>query len=156
MLGIGIGVGGQQPIMVPQTVLTGSDVSLGTSLMVFAQTMSGTVLNSVANNVFQGELISALADLPVDPAVVVAAGANGLVQAMTKVYPRSTSMRSWRHMLRLCRGVWIISVVLACLSIFRVCPGGVAKCQRDLQDKEQGQELGRAGDDRRTGGCADA
>ena len=117
LLGFGVGIGGQQPIMVPQTVLTGSDISLGTSLMVFTQTMSGTVFSSVGNNIFQDGLVSGLADLPVDPAVVISAGASGLVQSMTEKYPEFVDEILGAYAQALQR-VWKIPVVLACLGVF--------------------------------------
>ncbi len=119
LLGLGIGTGLQQPLVVAQTVLTGKDMALGTSLIIFAQTISGTIFSSVANNIFQSGLVTELsARVPaVDPAIVVAAGANGLVQSMTKIYPQYVGGILAAYAAAL-QKVWVIPVVLACLSVF--------------------------------------
>ncbi len=68
-MALGGGLGVQQPLMVPQTVLAGADISLGTSLILFTQTISGAVFLSAGTNVLRDRLISELEELvpQVDP-----------------------------------------------------------------------------------------
>ncbi|KAJ7661932.1 putative MFS multidrug transporter [Mycena polygramma] len=78
--GIGVGFGIQQALMAVQTVLPTEDVSIGTSLVLFMQTLGGSVFVSVSQNVLRSKLISGLAKhVPsVDPAAVLSAGATSL------------------------------------------------------------------------------
>ncbi|KAK0641312.1 major facilitator superfamily domain-containing protein [Cercophora newfieldiana] len=119
LTGIGIGLGAQQPLTIPQVVLTNADVSLGTSVVIFSQTLSGTVWVSVANNIFHDRLVSELTTrVPtVDPDVVVAAGANGIAETLGHIYPDEIGaiLKAYDAALG---HVWIIIVSLACLSVF--------------------------------------
>lgn len=36
LIGFGIGIGAQAPFMVPQTIYSGPDISLGTSVVIFS------------------------------------------------------------------------------------------------------------------------
>ncbi|KAJ7729391.1 putative MFS multidrug transporter [Mycena maculata] len=78
--GIGVGFGIQQPLMAVQTVLPTEDVSIGTSLVLFMQTLGGSVFVSVSQNVLRSKLIPGLAKhVPsVDPATILSAGATSL------------------------------------------------------------------------------
>jgi len=104
--------------MIPQTVLTGPDMSLGTSVVIFAQTLSGTIWVSVANNIFHDQLVSELISRApsVDPQVVVKAGASGISETLGRIYPGAIDaiLESYSAALQ---KVWIILVVLACLSV---------------------------------------
>jgi hypothetical protein len=84
VLGVGLGLGMQQPLMAVQTVLDIADVPTGTSVVVFAQTVGGSVVLLVAQNLFTNELLSGLAkNAPsVNPATVLSAGALGLLQGL--------------------------------------------------------------------------
>lgn len=106
--------------MVPQTVFTGPDISLGTSAMMFTQTLTGSVFLSVAQNVWQSSLLKYLEnDVPeVDPRLVIANGASGLAGAMSKLYSKATVTGILKAYSKALQNVWIIAVVLACLSIF--------------------------------------
>ncbi|OIW28645.1 major facilitator superfamily transporter [Coniochaeta ligniaria NRRL 30616] len=119
LLGLGMGIGLQQPVMAAQTVLAGGDVAIGTSVVIFMITMSGTIFYSVGNSVLQDRLIHELSRrVPdVDPSVVVGAGANNLVDAMRKIYPQYVDgiLASYEAALQ---RVFLISVILACLSAF--------------------------------------
>lgn len=80
VLGVGLGLGMQQPLMAVQTVLDISDVPTGTAVVVFAQTVGGSIMLLVAQNLFQNKLMAnIIADAPsIDPTAVLAAGATGL------------------------------------------------------------------------------
>ena len=106
--------------MVPQTIFTGPDISLGTSAMMFMQTLTGSVFLSVAQNIWQSKLLEELhSRVPeADPSVVIAHGASGLTAAMSKIYPEKTVAGILAAYAKALQNVWIIAVVLACLSIF--------------------------------------
>ncbi|KAI4246681.1 MAG: hypothetical protein LQ352_006328 [Teloschistes flavicans] len=80
LFGLGSGLGMNQPLMAAQTVLPLDDVSIGTALVIFAQTLGGAIFVSAAENIFTNNLLSNLEQsLPsIDPAVVLAAGATQL------------------------------------------------------------------------------
>ncbi|KAF2096878.1 major facilitator superfamily transporter [Rhizodiscina lignyota] len=78
--GIGNGLGYQQGITAAQTVLEGSDMNIGTAMMVFVQLLGGTIFVSASNNVFDTRLVKDLRrTVPdLDPESVLKAGATGL------------------------------------------------------------------------------
>lgn len=106
--------------MVPQTVFTGPDISLGTSAMMFTQTLTGSVFLSVAQNIWQSSLLENLEKhVPeANPELVIANGASGLIDAMSKIYSQKTVANILAAYSKALQNVWIIAVVLACLSIF--------------------------------------
>lgn len=79
IFGFGLGMGMQQPGMAAQTTLAPQDVSVGVSLMPFAQSLSGAIFLSVAENIFTNRLASGLQRVAgLDPAVVINSGATNL------------------------------------------------------------------------------
>ncbi|KAL8666226.1 MAG: hypothetical protein Q9168_007534 [Polycauliona sp. 1 TL-2023] len=80
LFGLGSGLGMNQPLMAAQTVLPLDDVSIGTALVIFGQTLGGAIFVSAAQNVFTNELLSNLArSLPeINPELVLSAGATAL------------------------------------------------------------------------------
>ncbi|KAJ7499722.1 major facilitator superfamily domain-containing protein [Mycena latifolia] len=80
ILGVGCGAGMNQPVMAAQAVLDIKDVPTGTALIMFLQTMGGSVFVSVAQNIFQNELVRGLThNVPsVDPSIILRAGATNL------------------------------------------------------------------------------
>lgn len=84
LFGLGSGLGMNQPLMAAQTVLSLEDVSIGTALVIFAQTLGGAVFVSAAENIFTNSLLDSLRrSLPmIDPAVILAAGATELRKAV--------------------------------------------------------------------------
>lgn len=61
LFGIGLGMGMQQPMIVAQTALKTADIPSGTAIVMFAQTLGGAIFVSVAQNVFQNQLVRNLA-----------------------------------------------------------------------------------------------
>lgn len=118
LIGFGIGIGAQAPLMIPQTVFSGPDISLGTSMVIFAQTMSGTIWISVANNIFLGNLVTELTERApnVDPRVVTTAGASGVTESLGKIYPDAIGEILEAYSAALGK-LWIIPAVLACLGV---------------------------------------
>ncbi|KAK0620475.1 major facilitator superfamily domain-containing protein [Immersiella caudata] len=150
LTGLGVGLGAQQPFIIPQTVLTGPDIAVGTSVVIFFQTLSGTIFISVANNIFHDQLVSELRNrVPtVSPEVVISVGASGIAEALGGRYPGEIGVILESYSAALGR-VWIILAVLACLSVFgAVFPewrsvkkpavtGGVAEKEKGGDDDEK-------------------
>ncbi|KAF3768091.1 MFS general substrate transporter [Cryphonectria parasitica EP155] len=120
IIGFGFGLGGQQSIMVPQTVMKGPDISLGTSCMMFAQTIAGTVLLSASQNVFEDNLVLELRRIvpDVDPNVVIGHGASGLAKAMSAIYDSATVHGILVSYNLALTQVWTICLVMCCLGSF--------------------------------------
>lgn len=80
LVGAGIGLGMQQPLMAVQTVLDLEDIPIGTAVVVFAQTLGGSLTLLIAQNVFTNKLISNLqANVPaVNPLLILSVGATEL------------------------------------------------------------------------------
>ncbi|MCJ1396364.1 MFS sugar transporter [Xylographa bjoerkii] len=83
--GCGVGLGIQTPIIAIQTVLRLEDVPVGTSVILFSQTLGGAIFVSVAQSIFTNKLLSGIiATVPsVDPALVLATGATSLQSAVS-------------------------------------------------------------------------
>ncbi|KAL5334675.1 major facilitator superfamily domain-containing protein [Aspergillus crustosus] len=60
LYGIGIGCGTVLPILVAQTALPPADIATGTAIVTFTQTLAAALLNFVAQNVFQNQLLQGL------------------------------------------------------------------------------------------------
>jgi hypothetical protein len=80
LFGIGLGLGMQQPMIVAQTALKPEDVPSGTAIVLFGQTLGGAIFVSVAQNVFQNQLLHNLAHYAPDEdaAKLMAVGATML------------------------------------------------------------------------------
>lgn len=119
LIGIGIGLGAQQPVMAAQTVFKGADMALATSVLIFIQSLSGTVFLSVAENVFQTQVVKQLHQIvpSVDPEIVLHTGASQLHAAMRAEYPDEVDgiLKAYNNALQ---QVFLIAVVLACLTVF--------------------------------------
>ncbi|TGJ86860.1 hypothetical protein E0Z10_g1867 [Xylaria hypoxylon] len=81
--GAGNGLALQQALIAVQASLDMKDVPVGTAVVVFAQTLGGTLFISVSQNIFSNSLVKELATIvpTVDPAEVIAAGATNLQSA---------------------------------------------------------------------------
>lgn len=84
IFGTGVGLGMQQPLMAVQAVLNMADVPTGTAIIVFAQTLGGSLFISVGQSVFTNQLIRSLtAYVPsLSPAVILATGATNLQKTL--------------------------------------------------------------------------
>ncbi|KAF7334486.1 DHA14-like major facilitator [Mycena venus] len=84
IVGIGVGLGQQQPMLAAQAVLDLKDVPIGTSIIMFSQTLGGALFISIGQNVFTNKLVSGLLSrVPsVNPADVLKAGATSLKNAV--------------------------------------------------------------------------
>ncbi|KAI1652969.1 MFS general substrate transporter [Daldinia decipiens] len=113
----GWGFGGciQAPNMAAQTVLPRDQVSIGASLMLFAQTLFGAIFVSVGQNVLVGQLSTRLAGIPgFDPQKIAGAGATDLLNTIPSGY-LAAALEGYNESLRVC---FQISLIISCLSIF--------------------------------------
>jgi len=79
LLGFGLGLGLQQTNLAAQTVLPRKDTSIGVSLMILCQTLSGGVFAAVAQSILNNKLISNLQSMPgLTPETIVNSGATNL------------------------------------------------------------------------------
>ncbi|KAJ5769666.1 hypothetical protein N7520_004225 [Penicillium odoratum] len=82
LFGIGLGLGMQQPMIVAQTALKAEDVPSGTAIMMFTQTLGGSIFLSVAQNIFQNQLFHNLAvDAPGANATELVSGGATLLRS---------------------------------------------------------------------------
>ncbi|MCJ1261325.1 hypothetical protein MMC22_001189 [Lobaria immixta] len=84
LAGIGAGLGFQQPMLAAQVVLEKDDVPVGTSIMIFSQSLAGAVSISVGSTIFSNRLLAALkSEVPqIDPSLVLGLGATNLRTAI--------------------------------------------------------------------------
>ncbi|KAL2884286.1 hypothetical protein SGCOL_000227 [Colletotrichum sp. CLE4] len=118
MFGFGAGMGMQMPLAAIQTVLKGADVSLGTSSLILAQTLAGSIFLSVAQSLFQSRLLIELAaQAPqVDAQVVIGHGASGIKDMVAERYGGAAALDvlgAYNHALRAC---FLLCIVLSCLT----------------------------------------
>lgn len=85
VFGIGLGLGMQQPLIAVQTCLGAEDVATGTAIVVFAQTIGGSVFLLAAQSVFNNRLLAYLAEYApgVTSVLVSSVGAAGLANAVS-------------------------------------------------------------------------
>ncbi|KAI4595162.1 hypothetical protein KJ359_007137 [Pestalotiopsis sp. 9143b] len=145
MFGFGAGMGMQMPLTAVQTVLKGSDIAIGTSVVVLAQTLSGTVFLAVGQNLFQSQLVSAIvADAPgVNPAAVVSNGVSNLSEFITKTYGSAAVagvLEAYNSALRRC---FIVCIALSVFMIFGAA-GMEWKSVKKESAKENQQEMSLA------------
>ncbi|KAJ5634927.1 uncharacterized protein N7484_008240 [Penicillium longicatenatum] len=79
LFGFGVGCGMQQTIVAVQASLPYADIPVGAAVMMFSQTLGGALGISVAQNVFQNQLVSNFAASQLsglDPKTVIQAGAT--------------------------------------------------------------------------------
>ena len=84
--GIGIGLGMQQPLIAVQTVLDISQVPIGTSVIIFLQTLGGALFVSIGENIFTNKLVENLAKYApsIDPKIVLSTGATSIQHTIDK------------------------------------------------------------------------
>ncbi|MCJ1262827.1 MFS sugar transporter [Lobaria immixta] len=117
--GFGVGFGMQQPIIAAQTVLKLDDVPVGTSLIIFMQTLGGALFISVAQNIFTNRLVSNLLDkVPtLDPSIVLRTGATSLKHAVDADHADLLPGVLFAYNRALTQ-TFYVSLALAALSIF--------------------------------------
>lgn len=116
VFGFGVGFGMQQSLICAQTVLPIQDVPVGTALMIFFQTMGGSIFLSVAQNIFTTQLLKGvIANVPgIDPALVVNSGATSLRENIPARFLPAVQVAYNQALTH----TWYVSVAMACMSIF--------------------------------------
>jgi hypothetical protein len=143
LFGIGLGLGMQQPNMGVQTVLSKKDVAIGSSIIFFATTLSGSIFLSVAQNVFAERLAKGLASLassPAEAAEWVKAGATNFRDVVPKQL-LNAALGKWNDALR---GVFYVAVAMAALSMigaltmeWRTVKRGEGQADKEREEKEK-------------------
>jgi MFS family permease len=114
LYGYGFGFSSQAPNMAAQTVLPRNEVSIGASLMLFAQTLFGAVFVSVGQNVLLNQLTKRLAGIPgISSQLIQSAGATGLLKLIPPEY-HTAALEAYNESLRLC---FQVGLIMTCLSI---------------------------------------
>ncbi|KAK4085192.1 uncharacterized protein Triagg1_182 [Trichoderma aggressivum f. europaeum] len=118
IMGVEIGIGAQQPLMVTQTVFKGPDIALSTSALIFTQALAGTIFLSVAANIFQNQLISQIHKLvpEIDPRDMIETGASSLLQLLETRFPQhlNAGLTAYNNAIR---QVFLLPVIFACLNV---------------------------------------
>lgn len=131
--GFGLGACFQAPSMAAQTVLSRNEVSVGASLMLFAQTLFGAIFVSVGQNVVDGQLSKRLARiLNITPQQIANAGASGLLKDIPAQYYDAAKV-AYNDSLRTC---FQVALVLACVCIF----GGLCMEWRSVKKDTKNSE----------------
>ncbi|KAL8731744.1 MAG: hypothetical protein Q9166_003191 [cf. Caloplaca sp. 2 TL-2023] len=128
--GLGIGFGMQQPLIAVQTVLPLEDIPIGTTVIIFLQTLGGALFISIGQNIFNNRLISNLvANVPsIDPSLVLQIGATNLKKAVDPAVMGDV-LRSYNSAIT---QTFYVSVAVAALSIF----GAVAMEWKSVKGKK--------------------
>jgi len=84
--GIGIGLGMQQPLIAVQTVLDISLVPIGTSIIIFLQTLGGALFVSIGQNIYSNKLVEGLKKFApeLDPLIILNTGATAIQKTVDK------------------------------------------------------------------------
>ncbi|ELQ38029.1 major facilitator superfamily transporter [Pyricularia oryzae Y34] len=114
--GAGVGFGMQQPVIAVQTVLDIEDVPMGTSVIVFVQSLGGAIFVSIAESIFVNKLVAYLQTVfpGMDPKLIFTAGATEL----RKSVPRDLLARVIRGYSDALTRTLLMSAVLAAASVF--------------------------------------
>ena len=121
VFGAGAGIGLELPNIAVQTVLSEKDVSIGTSLVVFARSLGGAIFVSEGENVFSNQIASGmLSQVPeLDPSIVLQAGATNLQRTVTQATSGQADVVA--RVLKLYNDAilqaFLVSLVLACVSV---------------------------------------
>ena len=115
LYGMGVGLAIQVPSVAAQTVLPRKDVSIGAALMMFSQTLGGTVFISVSNNIFDARLAQNLGKIPgIDIGSVIATGATDL-KSMVPAALLPQVLVAYNDALR---ATFYVATALSCCTIF--------------------------------------
>ena len=137
--GLGVGFGMQQALITVQTVLPLRDIPTGAAMSMFAQTFGGALMVSVAQNVFDNQLVKNIArEAPGfgSPALILHVGATSL---KNDIPPRLLPMVQEAYNEALTQ-TWYIAVAMAALSLF----GSVFVQWKSIKGKPVGGAAGGA------------
>ena len=114
LIGIGIGLSIQVPIIVSQAIVSAEDVSSITAILIFFQTFSGAIFVSVAQTLFANKLKQEVPRLlpGVEPGLVIATGATELRKVFT---PEQMPAVIQSYMAGL-KDAYALAIALACMA----------------------------------------
>ncbi|KAI5459044.1 major facilitator superfamily domain-containing protein [Mariannaea sp. PMI_226] len=114
LYGFGLGACFQAPNMAAQTVLPREEVSIGASLMLFAQTLFGAIFVSVGQNVLDDQLAQRLSHiLTITPKEIESVGVTDLLETIPSQY-RVLALEAYNKSVCIC---FQVALIVACLSI---------------------------------------
>jgi MFS family permease len=114
LYGYGLGSSFQAPNMAAQTVLPRHEVTIGASLMLFAQTLFGAIFVSVGQNVLDNQLIKRLVGITnITVQQIEESGVTGLFDIIPSQY-HTLALQAYNNSLRVC---FRVGLILACISI---------------------------------------
>lgn len=113
--GAGVGFGMQQPLMAVQAVLSDKDLPTGTAVVVFTQTLGGSLFVSVSQNVFSNKLVEYVGDYApgLDPATVLSAGATSIQKIIPSEFLDGVTLAYNDALMQ----TFLVSAALAAVSI---------------------------------------
>jgi hypothetical protein len=116
LFGIGYGLGSRQPLVAVQAALKTEDIPVGTSVVMFLQTLGGTIFVSIGNSIFTNSIVSSLEqNVPsVNPATITAAGASD-IQSIVSAEDLPQVLVAYNHALN---QAFLAAASMAALSVF--------------------------------------
>ncbi|PCG91377.1 Major facilitator superfamily domain, general substrate transporter [Penicillium occitanis (nom. inval.)] len=133
LYGFGLGACFQAPNMAAQTVLPRNEVSIGASLMLFAQTLFGAIFVSVGQNVLDGQLAKRLAGISaITPQQIENAGVTGILELIPSQY-HDAVLEAYNGSLRVC---FQVALAMACIALL----GGLGMEWRSVKQQKPNAE----------------
>lgn len=100
--------------MAAQTVLPREEVSIGVSLMLFAQTLFGAIFASIGQNILDSQLAKRLAGIiSITPQQIEDAGATGLLRIIPP-QDHAAALEAYNDSLHVC---FQVALIVACVCI---------------------------------------
>jgi len=115
IVGLGIGIGLQQPNIAAQTVLSNSDMSVGLSLLNFVNFLGGTIFITVSQTLLETKLLKNLRR--VIPNLDAATLQNGGATTLRNLVPADMLPVVLDVYNDSIRSIWYLALGLACLGL---------------------------------------
>ncbi|OLN86224.1 putative HC-toxin efflux carrier TOXA 13 [Colletotrichum chlorophyti] len=129
--GLGGGLGIQAPNLAAQTTLPKQDVPMGISLLLFCQLLGGAIFVPVGQNVLSNQLVHRLSSIQgINPETILDTGATALTDLSESIKPIVKA--AYNDSLR---QVYLIGVILACVSILGAASLEWRSMKKDAQQK---------------------
>lgn len=114
IFGFGLGTGMQQSSLAAQTILAQKDVSMGISIMFFAQSLGGALFICVGQSLFTTRLVSGLSHISgIDPRALLTAGATEVRNVVAQEYLGAVL---WSYNEALSKA-FIVALAVSCFSV---------------------------------------
>lgn len=138
VFGFGTGLCMQQPSVAAQTILSDKDIAIGSSLMMFAQQLSGAVFAPIAQCIFQNRLMDTLAGVPgIDVHKIGSVGATELKSVVSPDQLEGV-LAAFNHALI---ATFYLVTAICCVAIFPA----LAIEWRNVKEKKKGGARGEEG-----------